>query len=318
MDKGILRTIGSLLIAVILLGALAFMLRNNQKQEQVQIAKVEALREQARPYEQEIRRIRQKLEEKKEKIAVEKEICRTLIGYQICSATDLEMVKRHAKAYDFSPIIVLDCLSDDLTDILSALRRTEYEIVLTGMPYDESVRAHAQKLQEQLKKNKLNYTGVFLLRSTDDTEENLLALEEDGYTGCVRYIDVTEEGIQKNGLSYMGYSYIKSSKAAFEEKVSEIISSKQTMTFVFDLNYMESGDLDEQAVLDDLDILKEQLEDENLVYSTISDALNAFGDAAVTESERQAVYDDYAEKQMKRMEELESIVDEIYSHWDEE
>lgn len=294
-------------LCIILALCLAGLYIGHEKQEEIKERKIAKLHEQAYPYEQELKQIEAELNDLREGIRVANETGMLVIGYQISNTDDFAFVEDSSWEYGFTPIVVID-LAGENPDVLLELAKQNYDfIVLTASAFTEDIR-------ESLKQYRKTY-GItyFLLRNTEDTEENIQLLKEAGFQGCARFSEASDNGVLDNGLACTNYSFIKSDSFSITSRMNELEKGKQSLLFVFDLS---SDKLAKEAVVQKLEQIKAQVDAGTLISSTLSDIDDSIRKNSEATQSKRMTYEQYAEGKIVRMQELEDIIDEIYSHWD--
>lgn len=143
----------ALSIVVILLAVVLFgLLFVNHRQEQRQTAYMQQLQKEAMPYEQEINDIRSKLAQKQRTINTKEDTSGILFGFVPASADDFTEIDKLAAEHSITPVILLDCSQEkeQLTRILKKAVAKDYEIVLAGLQFDESILQTADEMKDLL------------------------------------------------------------------------------------------------------------------------------------------------------------------------
>ena len=125
------------LLAVVLFGLLFV----SHRQEQRQTAHMQQLQKEATPYEQEINDIRSELAQKQRAINMKEDASGILFGFVPASADDFTEIDKLAAEHSITPVILLDCSQEkeQLTRILKKAVAKDYEVVLAGLQFDESI-----------------------------------------------------------------------------------------------------------------------------------------------------------------------------------
>ena len=182
----------ALSIVVILLAVVLFgLLFVNHRQEQRQTAHMQQLQKEAMPYEQEINDIRSELAQKQRAINTKEDASGILFGFVPALTDDFTEIDKLAAKHSITPVILLDCSQEkeQLTRILKKAVAKDYEVVLAGLQFDESILQTADEMKDLLVQMDDTKSPAFLLRNKVNTEENRNLLNEHGYTELILYDD---------------------------------------------------------------------------------------------------------------------------------
>lgn len=296
-------------IVILLAGALGYVMYMEQQASAAETARLEALAEEARPYLEEQEAIRSELASSVNHYSTSRNVGIALVGYDLESPSDLEMIERHASTYNIRPVLVLDVTgynpnySYNMDRMVEAINETDYEVVLTASQFDPELLARIEPLRNELH----NDGNCFLLRNTDDSEYNLSLIAQAGFQSCIRYVDNSNTVIRKDGLVCLSYSYITSSDVDITSRLERLNNSSLTTMFVFSME-----DLDEDVIVFNLDLIDNDMLDGGMEYQNLKGAVDQAYEDSRSQEERQAEYRAYADEQMERMAELQRIVREIY------
>lgn len=215
-------------------------------------------------------------------------------------------------------MILLDCSQekDVLTAILKKAVEKDYEVVLAGLQFDESILQTADEMKDLLAQMDDTKSPAFLLRNNVNTEENRNLLNEHGYTELILYDDSLQAGMQKNGKPYICYGFFKQ-PVYYSDYISQIVTAHTMMLASFDFSTIQSGTLKIADVENFIEMAEEQKADNKLRYVDLNSAFQAVTDQNVTQQERQEAYEKYEAEQEKLIQELEEKISAIYSHWNE-
>lgn len=135
-----------LLLAVVLFGLLFV----NHRQEQRQTAHMQQLQKEARSYEQEINDIRSEFAQKQRTINTKEDTSGILVGFVPASADDFAEIDKLAAEHSITSVILLDCSQEkeQLTRILKKAVAKDYEVVLAGLQFDESILQTVDEMKD--------------------------------------------------------------------------------------------------------------------------------------------------------------------------
>ena len=307
------------IIAVILLAALVgVLLFVNHRQEQMQTAHMRQLQKEALPYEQEINDIRSELAQKERAINTKEDISGILFGFVPASADDFAEIDKLASAHSITPVILLDCSQEkeQLTRILKKAAAKDYEVVLAGLQFDESILRTADEMKDLLAQMYDTKSPAFLLRNNVNTEDNRNLLNEHGYTELILYDDSLQAGMQENGKPYICYGFFRQ-PVYYADYISQVVTAHTMMLASFDFSTIQSGTLQISDVERFMTLTDDRQAANELRYVDLNSAFQAVADQNATQQERQEAYEKYEAEQEKRIQELEEKISAIYSRWDE-
>lgn len=186
-----------LLLAVVLFGLLFV----SHRQEQRQTAYMQQLQKEAMPYKQEINDIRSELAQKQRAINTKEDASGILFGFVPASADDFTEIDKLAAEHSITLVIFLDCSQEkeQLTRILKKAVAEDYEVVLAGLQFDESILQTADEMKDLLVQMDDTKSPAFLLRNNVNTEENRNLLNEHGYTELILYDASLQADMQEMG-----------------------------------------------------------------------------------------------------------------------
>ena len=302
------------LLAVVLFGLLFV----NHRQEQRQAAHMQQLQKEAMPYEQEINDIRSELAQKQRAIDTKEDASGILFGFVPESADDFTEIDKLAAEHSITPVIILDCSQekDVLTAILKKAVEKEYEVVLEGLQFDESILQTADEMKDSLAQLDDTKSPAFLLRNNVNTEKNRNLLNEHGYTELILYDGSLKAGMQENGKPYICYGFFRQ-PVYYSDYISQVVTAHTMMLASFDFSTIQSGTLQISDIERFMTLADDQKAANELRYVDLNSAFQAVADQNATWQDRQESYEKYEAEQEKLIQELEEKISAIYSRWDE-
>lgn len=301
--------------ASIVLGvALVLGLYMDRKEEQQKSAQLARQNEEAQPYEKEIKKINVQMEERKQELSYISDTAKLLVGYRMYVPENLAMIQKQAETYGFSPIIVLDCGTEleQLTTLIQTVAGEGWDIMLTGSPTVDEFDEKVTKVRDVMGKLGISDTGVFLLRDSDYSEENVEILVANGFKGYTCYSSEVTNGCEEDGTVYFEYWYYKQDSSLLKDKMEQMVSGRKTMIVVFGLESLQTDDLSEEDIEKALDLTKGYVEDGKMVYSSTAEVVHELSNINEIKAQRQAEYEEYAAQQQEKIAELKEKIDQIY------
>ena len=303
-----------LLFVVVLFGLLFV----NYRQKQRQTTHMQQLQKEAMPYEQEINDIRWELVQKKRAINTKEDTSGILFGFVPASADDFIEIDKLAAEHSITPVILLDCSQekDVLTAILKKAVEKDYEVVLAGLQFGESILQTADEMKDSLAQLDDTKSPAFLLRNNVNTEENRNLLNEHGYTELILYDNSLQAGMQENGKPYICYGFFRQ-PVYYADYISQVVTAHTMMLAAFNFSTIQSGTLQISDVERFVTMADDRKAANELRYVDLNSAFQAVADQNTSQQERQESYEKYEAEQKKRIQELEEKISAIYSCWDE-
>lgn len=307
-------TVGVMILCAVLLAVPLWMKRQQENRRQ---AHMSTLKQQAAPYEREIRAIQSELNKRKNAISANMDTSGAIPCFIISSAEDVATVKKLCAGYVFTPTILLNCSleQESLNRIIEASAAENYDFVLYVRAMQEDTLDTMAQLQETIAQYNPAWKPAVLLRRQEDTKQNQALLAEHGYRTLFRYNNELDDGAQDEML-YLAYGFILA-KTDTSWLTDLLIETHTSMAICFDLDGLQTNTLAEKNITDCLDVLDKHLSAGVLEYRDAQTAFLVLAQKEGRTEQAQAEYDQYAQQQEARIEELEGIVKEIYSHWEE-
>ena len=274
----------TLSIVVFLLAVLLFgLLFVNHRQEQRQAAHMQQLQKEAMPYEQEINDIRSELAQKQCAINTKEDTSGILFGFVPESADDFTEIDKLAAEHSITPVIILDCSQekDVLTAILKKAVKKEYEVVLEGLQFDESILQTADEMKDSLAQLDDTKSPAFLLRNNVNTEKNRNLLNEHGYTELILYDGSLKAGMQENGKPYICYGFFRQ-PVYYSDYISQVVTAHTMMLASFDFSTIQSGTLQISDIERFMTLADDQKAANELRYVDLNSAFQAVADQNAT------------------------------------
>lgn len=237
---------------------------------------------------------------------------------KIACADDFAEIDKLAAEHSITPVIFLDCSQEkeQLTRILKKAVAEDYEVVLAGLQFDESILQTADEMKDLLVQMDDTKSPAFLLRNKVNTEENRNLLNEHGYTELILYDASLQADMQENGKPYICYGFFKQ-PAYYADYISQVVTAHTMMLASFDFSTIQSGTLQISDVERFMTLTDDRKAANELRYVDLNSAFQAVADQNATRQERQESYEKYEAEQEKRIQELEEEISAIYSRWDE-
>lgn len=134
------------LLAVVLFGLLFV----NHRQEQRQAAHMQQLQKEARSYQLEIDEIRSDLAQRELAVKTTEDTSGILFGFVPASTDDFAEIDKLAAEHSITSVILLDCSQEkeQLTRILKKAVAKDYEVVLAGLQFDESILQTVDEMKD--------------------------------------------------------------------------------------------------------------------------------------------------------------------------
>lgn len=307
-------TVGVMILCAVLLAVPLWMKRQQENRRQEHMS---TLKQQAAPYEREIRAIQSELNKQKNAISANTDTSGAIPCFNISSAEDVATVKKLCAGYAFTPTILLNCSleQESLNSIIEASAAENYDFVLYVRTMQEDTLDTMAQLQETIAQYNPAWKPAVLLHGQEDTKQNQALLAEHGYRTLFRYNNELDDGAQDEML-YLAYGFIRATTDT-SWLTDMLVDTRTSMAICFDLDGLQKNTLAEKDITDCLDVLDERLSAGVLEYRDVQTAFLVLAQKEGRTEQARAEFDQYAQQQEARIEELENIVREIYSHWEE-
>ena len=264
-------------IAVCALCVCSFFAVRSQRQNQNELNNLE---KEAAPYQDEINDIYAELQSRKQKLgSPDNSNAGATLAFVPASANDIDTIRELMTGYDFTPTIIADCSIDskELDSIIRKSQNNHYDILLSGMTFDDDVLASAIKVRNNLTKNNYNLKETFFLRHTYDTDEARKSLLDNDYS-----------------------------------HLNQAISTNNDAVMIFDFADMQDGTIDDSTITGFLEELSSKISEGSINSYTLSQAFEALENEETLSQIANDEYEQYKAEQESRIAELESKVHEIY------
>lgn len=311
-----IRNIICVVFSVLLAGALAYMLYTDNQQEKAQSEAIQALQAEARPYEKELRELESELDDL-ENVTYSSEGAEIMVGFIISDVSDVSYIEDKAEAYDFEPVLILDCALE-LTDIKSFIDAADddWEVMLYSSEFSSSTNDSVLTVTDYLDSIEREHTGVFLIRNSSMNSITLQLIKDDGFIGYTTYHEsAPQAGQTSDGYVYFDYVRIVSDDSfdSMSSYLSWLYTNKTSMLLAFDMEGINSGDAAEENVTELLDTAQGYTENDDCSFSTVADVVTELQQINQTEEELRAANEERMAEIQERIDELEEIIHEIYS-----
>lgn len=311
MKAKVALTIIAVLLGLVLVG---FVFRSNAMEEQ-QRQHVLALQAEARPYEVELEEIKSELRTAESRFFSTHETACLALGVRAVEGADVARIEELLLNREVSPVLVLDCESQNLAEILDAASEKDWEVMLTTTPINEQSNLLITAAMEQLEERGMRRSDVFLLKNDDISDEAIALLASDGFRGFTRYQDAAGSGITEDGMAWFSYIYYRSAQTNLSSWLSSLIGNSEATIITLDMEAMHSGALGEEHVTQFLDAVERYASEGNLKFTTTAEIVQEILLANTGKEDRQAMYNAYLAERQARMDELNETIDGIYARW---
>ena len=304
----------ALILALILAAVLAVLLVRHQRQERQRDAALTAMTEQAAPLEREIAQLERELVQAERRASEQTRTAFFAVGYQITETSDVDLAVRHAEAYGFTPVFVLDPTAGRYRSLVRAVRDVPCEVVLTAEPCTEEALAARPDLSEAQAVD----TAAFLLDGSEDSPELLDAIAGAGYSCAVRYADSGENAVLDNGLVTLSYSRVKSRDFSVRNRLSKASEQAQVLLFVFDLAALHDGTLKEADIEADLELIFAGKDSGDAQYGTVTQGIAEVKASTEAQAMSRAELETFVTEQQQRIDAIRAELETIYAQWNRE
>ncbi len=303
------------IIFTISIGIMLFGIYQHEQREQIkQKTAWEAVAEKVRPYEKEQNELETELSELKKVAEYTPDKAEVMVGFLVSEVSDMEYIRNKADVYKFPPIIVIDCTADEenIKELVQAMD-TAWEIMLYAPQFSDEIGEKVISVKTLLETFGKKYADAFFLKKDYQTKNNTNFLLQNGFVGYTLYHDTPESGQTEDGTVYFDYSHIRSGSTAVLERLASAAKKKASILLTFDMKSIETGELTDEVICEILDKSKELLTEDGVSYATVALTTKRLSKINQKKAELQEEYEQKAARIQTRIDELETIIWNIYS-----
>ncbi len=277
-------------------------------------AKVKAEVE-ARQYEIRIQEIEAEIKATEMAAEVTQEKGAAVIAYQLSNAEDVEFVMSVSETRGFKPTVVLDCAKteEELRLIAEALQEAGQpaDIMLTGTPFSREILSNARMLLSELPSYGYRGGVSFLLRKSDDSNDNRALILDEAFAGYVFYEANGASGTLPSGTPYLSYSFMRTMDLDVANTLKTVKSGKVSMAFVMDLESVEAETLTRDRILEWTDAIIAAGDNGDLNVYSADKAFGVLRTIRAQNDESLAEYEAYKSEKENEIKELQQKIEEI-------
>ncbi len=311
-----MRKLVKILVCIIVLTALGLMAmriyyyREDANARSAHIAELSAL---AKEYETELTHLKREQELAEQNTYIPEAPGAAIIAFRIDSEETLELAKAYGEKYRFTPSILINVDDVEASELIELLADSGLDLIFACNSFTIRTGTDLKTVMEAEEELGGNTTHAFLLRANDDTEANRRILIKAGIKTLFLYggtldTDVTEEFTELN------YSYISRSGYTPSTRLSDLDRSEQGLLFAVDL---VDTTVTEKQLDDILDAIQAASEEGRITVGSTERAVSVVRSRVDSENEVRERFLSSQNERLARIEELEEIIREIYSHWDD-
>ncbi len=301
-------------VSIILFFVLGYLVVENQRETNAKKAVEAELEKQTIPYLKEITDIQNDLVLKKEELEKQEIGSLASIAFVVSSEKEAKNVKTITANLKVPISIVLNDTMDVETakEVVRTLDTNRFDYILTGNTIEKTGWNKVEQMQSLLAKLGDQEQPGFLLLNKEDTEQNLEALQDRGYTTILRYRKEVDSGITEWNQYFFPYSIIKESGVT-ETRLSKIEKKSANMFFVYHMGAVSEGMLSETDLEEEIKLLQTAEEQGKIRMIGLYELQETFLKQSETKSDLEQEYAEYEAEQKERIAELERAIDEIYA-----
>lgn len=307
----VFRVLIALFIVALLVG-MAWMIISYRHDMQDRSARIASLTAEASAYEAELTKLRREQETEEMHIYRPEGPGTAVIAFLVDGEETLATALNYGSAYSFTPTILLRMDADNLNEIVEVLSGSSLDVILYSR--GKVSAGNIRKLQERLEEAGCGNTNSYLLRASDDTETNRKYLARAGITSLFLYGDSLTSDVSEDGTTELNYSYINKSTYNPANRLADLNGSEQGLLFAIDL--VETTATDRQ-ISEILGLIRDEADAGHITIGSVSDAVKTVKDRLAREKANLESFLTEQEARSARIEELEQIIKDIYSHWDD-
>ena len=315
MDEEVLQTIKRVLIGVIialLLAGMTLVLFRYRADMNSRSRRIASLTAQANAYETELNDLRRQQELEEMHLYTPEGPGVAVIAFLIDGEESLSTAVGYGQAYGFEPSILLRADDPNVDSVIESMAGAGLDVIL----YSRGIGTAAQirALQERLDEAGCVNTNAYLLRAGDDTEANRRKLAQAGITTLFLYGDSLTSREAEDGVIELNYSYVNRSSYTPANRLNDLNGSEQGLLFAFDL---VDTTVTERQMDEIISLIREEADTGHIAIGAVEDAVRTVRLRLERETAKVTEFLETQEARSERISELEEIIQEIYSHWDD-
>ena len=300
------------LIIAALIAGMAAVLIHFRSEMNARSSHIASLVAQASAYETELNELRRQQEVEELHIYKPEGSGAAVIAFLIDGESTLQTALSYGRSFGFTPSILLRADDPAVDAALEAIAGTRLDVIL----YSRGIGTAAQirSLQERVEDAGCQNTYAYLLRAGDDTEENRAILSSAGVRTLFLYGDSLTGRVAEDGTAELNYSYVSKSAYTPANRLSDLGGSEQGLLFAIDL---VDTTVTARQMEEILSVIRDEADSGRIAIGSTEDAVQTVRARQEREEANLAEFLETQKTRSERILELEGIIQEIYSHWND-
>ncbi len=303
----------SLLLIVTLLSFLIVVYlwerQDGQRQDQMQQEYVEK----SRLYQSEMGKLQEELLELDVAEAYYGESAHIMVSFSVKGAADITFVRAQAARLEFDPILVIDIAMEPevLAEVLDVADPT-WELMLRSITPDAEDAEKIDTLRAVAESRGRSFSDVAVYRLEQLNQQERELVQGFGFTGVTVYHDSPISGQTEDGMVYFDFSSVARDDIALESRLSQCCEKEASMIYIFDMESMRVGRMNEQQVVRYLDQIFRYVAGGKCSIASVEETVSMLSENNQITAIREMMVEEQREIIRRRIKELEEILQNIY------
>ena len=311
--RTVIRVLITVLI-VILLAGMTVMIYNYRQETQARSARIAELSAQAKAYEAELTQLKREQETQEMQIYTPEGPGAAVVAFRVGGEETFAQAQAFGREYGFRPALLINTADEDLDYIIETVTDSGLEVILYSQGFSKNEAGRIRELHERLEEAGCENTDSYLLRASDDTEENRAALSRAGISTLFLYGDSLMSVIAEDGTAELNYSYINKSSYNPANRLADLNGSEQALLFAID---MKETTVTDRQMDEIVGLISEESDSGHIMIGTVENAVRTVRERMERENANLEAFETEQEERTARIAELEETIRDIYSHWDD-
>lgn len=312
----------AIILTVIFAGVLALFIINDSAKEKRQAEHIRQLQIDARPYEQEIVEIRQRIADRKKEMSAVDLRSYISLCFQVKTETDIDWIETKFSSYGYPVTVVLNVADHSETGIkiISKMSKASInmDLMFSNIAFFSENPGVVKQLEEEARTRAVEVVPIWFLNTKEYTNDDIELLRKHGYAGFTQQTDYSANivtGTTQSGLFYVEHVPVIPGDNKVNSSLKLAVQGAKPLALSFDVSAISADD-DYQAYVNPImDGIQKYRDSEKMDILSMKNIVAENTMKRMQADEKQAAYERYAEEQQLRINELQEKTDEIYSKW---
>lgn len=315
------------IISILLFIILVASLWMEHKQDQKYTNRIQQLEREANGYEVQIEEIQNEMNAKQRELNRKNVQAWVLPCFVVKKESQLEQAGKWISKYKMpaSFVVPVDIKEKERIGIFDKIakqytNRKDIDIMLSGSLAEKEIWNYISSSKVQIQKYGLSFSSFWHFAPGEDTEENIKALLKKDFTGysqITTYGKTLISGEEKNGMLYIEYVPVKPGNNKIKSTLKLCKRQNNAAAISFDMETL--GELDEKdsarLIKEVMKMIQEQRKSKEISVYNATQILQQNQYLKKNLQKKQKEYGEYAEKEKKKIGELQEKADTVWERW---